>query len=87
MNDTELRQLVLFQYNILRNHLIQTRKLESVVEMLLARDPVARSWHEEEQKKEGAAVNQANAPEPLSTSDMLLLLAREIERLTPKTPQ
>lgn len=86
MNDNELRQLLLFLYNVLRNHLIQTRKMESAVEILLEHNPVAKACYEEEERKEPAA-NQADPPEPRSTSDMLLLLAREIAKLTPKNHQ
>jgi hypothetical protein len=84
MNDDELRRLLLFLHNILRNHLIQTGKLESAVEMLLDRDPVAKARYEEKERKERAAMNQDDASVLWSTAEMLLELGREIAKLTPK---
>jgi hypothetical protein len=84
MDDPELRQYLLFFCNLLKDHLEQTRKLESVVEVLLERDPVAKARYEEEARKELATSDQDDDVTPRSTSEMLLQVASEIRRLTPR---
>lgn len=77
MNDGEARFHLLSMCNTLRDHLKQTEKLTSAVEMLLTRDPELRAQYEAERKKEG---NQESCSRP-DVDKILFRLQQEIRAL------
>ncbi len=81
MNDGESRFHLLAVCNTLRDHLKQTEKLTSAVEMLLTRDPELRARYEAEQKKERGVEDQGSGIEPVTTAGILHRLHQEIQAL------
>ena len=82
MNDTELRQLFLSLYNILRDHLTVTRNLEEVVEALVSRDPVLQARLENARREESEEARRSDSPQLLNTDELLLQVRQAIHRLS-----
>lgn len=86
MTDGETRFHLLAMCNTLRDHLKQTEKLTSAVEILLARDPELQTWYEAKQKQELKEGGPSGTVE-LTADKILLQLQREIQALGGAPPQ
>ena len=83
MTDSELRKQFLFVYGIMRDHLALTAKLESAVDMMLARDTGLKAHYDAAQSEEQGVADQRGDPRPRTAIEMLLQVAAEIRYLSP----
>lgn len=80
MNDGESRSHLLALCNTLRDHLKQTEKLTSAIEMLQAGNPALRARYDAEHNKQRDAEAQTD-DESMSIAGILLRLEEEIQTL------